>query len=56
MREHHDTTVLLCTHDMAEAQALADGSGSWTQGRLLALEPAERCCAGSASAIWRRRS
>jgi ABC-2 type transport system ATP-binding protein len=38
MRETHDTTTLLCTHDMAEAEALADRVGILDQGRLLALE------------------
>ena len=39
MRATHDTTTLLCTHDMAEAEALADRVGIIDQGRLLALEP-----------------
>jgi ABC-2 type transport system ATP-binding protein len=39
LRETHDTTTLLCTHDMAEAEALADRVGILDQGRLLALEP-----------------
>jgi len=39
MRETHDTTVLLCTHDMEEAAALADRTGILHAGRLLALEP-----------------
>jgi ABC-2 type transport system ATP-binding protein len=39
MRKTHDTTTLLCTHDMAEAEALADRVGILDQGRLLALEP-----------------
>jgi ABC-2 type transport system ATP-binding protein len=34
----HDTTVLLCTHDMDEAQALADRVGILHAGRLLALD------------------
>jgi ABC-2 type transport system ATP-binding protein len=38
MRTTHDTTTLLCTHDMAEADALADRVGILDQGRLLALE------------------
>jgi ABC-2 type transport system ATP-binding protein len=38
MRESHDTTTLLCTHDMAEADALADRVGILDQGRLLALD------------------
>ena len=40
MRAEHDTTVLLCTHDLAEAEALADRVGILHAGRLLALEPA----------------
>ena len=36
----HDTTVLLCTHDLAEAEALAERVGILHAGRLLALEPA----------------
>jgi ABC-2 type transport system ATP-binding protein len=39
MRATHDTTTLLCTHDMDEADALADRVGILEQGRLLALEP-----------------
>jgi ABC-2 type transport system ATP-binding protein len=32
--------VLLCTHDLAEAEALADRIGILDRGALLALEPA----------------
>jgi ABC-2 type transport system ATP-binding protein len=39
MRATHDTTTLLCTHDMAEAEALADRVGILDRGRLLALAP-----------------
>jgi ABC-2 type transport system ATP-binding protein len=39
MRAMHDTTTLLCTHDMAEADALADRVGILDGGRLLVLEP-----------------
>jgi ABC-2 type transport system ATP-binding protein len=39
VRRAHDTTTLLCTHDMAEADALADRVGILDRGRLLALEP-----------------
>jgi ABC-2 type transport system ATP-binding protein len=42
MREHHDSTILLCTHDMAEAEALADRIGILHQGELLCLETAEQ--------------
>jgi ABC-2 type transport system ATP-binding protein len=40
IRAEHDTTVLLCTHDLAEAEALAERVGILHGGRLLALEPA----------------
>jgi ABC-2 type transport system ATP-binding protein len=40
MRRTHDTTTLLCTHDMLEAEALADRIGILDGGRLLALEDA----------------
>jgi ABC-2 type transport system ATP-binding protein len=42
LRAAHDTTILLCTHDLAEAEALAERVGILHAGRLLALEPAER--------------
>jgi ABC-2 type transport system ATP-binding protein len=38
VRRTHDTTTLLCTHDMDEAEALADRVGILHRGRLLALE------------------
>ena len=38
VRRTHDTTTLLCTHDMAEADTLADRVGILHRGRLLALE------------------
>jgi ABC-2 type transport system ATP-binding protein len=41
VRATHDTTTLLCTHDMGEAEALADRVGILDRGRLLALEPAD---------------
>ena len=41
LRATHDTTTLLCTHDMVEAEALADRVGILDGGRLLALEPAD---------------
>jgi ABC-2 type transport system ATP-binding protein len=37
----HDMTILLCTHDLAEAEALADRVGILDRGRLLSLEPAD---------------
>ena len=39
MRATHDATILLCTHDLAEAESLADRVGILDRGRLLALEP-----------------
>jgi ABC-2 type transport system ATP-binding protein len=36
----HDSTILLCTHDLAEAEALADRVGILDRGKLLVLEPA----------------
>jgi ABC-2 type transport system ATP-binding protein len=39
IRAEHDTTILLCTHDLAEAETLAERVGILHAGRLLALEP-----------------
>jgi len=39
MRERHDATILLCTHDMKEAEELADRVGLLDRGELLFLEP-----------------
>ena len=39
VRQTHDSTILLCTHDLAEAEALADRVGVLDRGRLLFLEP-----------------
>jgi ABC-2 type transport system ATP-binding protein len=41
VRKTHDATILLCTHDMAEAEALADRIGLLDRGELLFLEPVE---------------
>jgi ABC-2 type transport system ATP-binding protein len=41
VRAQHDATILLCTHDMAEAEALADRVGILDRGKLLFLEPVE---------------
>lgn len=41
IRATHDVTILLCTHDLAEAEVLADRIGILADGRLLALEPAD---------------
>jgi len=37
----HDATILLCTHDLAEAEALADRVGILDRGRLVCLEAAD---------------
>jgi ABC-2 type transport system ATP-binding protein len=39
VRALHDATIMLCTHDMAEAETLADRVGVLDRGRLLFLEP-----------------
>src|SRR5687767_9612949 len=38
IRNTHDSTILLCTHDLAEAEALADRVGILDRGQLLFLE------------------
>ena len=40
VRAEHDVTILLCTHDLDEAEVLADRVGILDRGRLLVLEPA----------------
>jgi ABC-2 type transport system ATP-binding protein len=41
IRANHDSTILLCTHDLAEAETLAERVGILDRGRLLALEPVD---------------
>jgi ABC-2 type transport system ATP-binding protein len=41
VRAEHDATVLLCTHDLAEAETLADRVGILDNGELLCLEPVD---------------
>jgi ABC-2 type transport system ATP-binding protein len=41
IREQHDTTILLCTHDMREAEVLSERVGILEHGRLLHLAPAQ---------------
>jgi ABC-2 type transport system ATP-binding protein len=41
IRQRHDSTILLCTHDMKEAEELADRVGLLDRGELLFLEPVE---------------
>jgi ABC-2 type transport system ATP-binding protein len=40
MQEQHDATVLLCTHDLAEAEELARRVGILHRGELIALDAA----------------
>jgi ABC-2 type transport system ATP-binding protein len=40
VRATHDATILLCTHDLKEAEILADRIGILDRGELLALETA----------------
>ena len=40
MRRTHDATILLCTHDLQEAEILADRIGILDRGKLIALGPA----------------
>jgi ABC-2 type transport system ATP-binding protein len=41
IRARHDSTILLCTHDMKEAEELADRVGLLDRGELLFLEPVD---------------
>jgi ABC-2 type transport system ATP-binding protein len=41
VRRVHDATILLCTHDLNEAEALADRIGILERGELIALGTAE---------------
>jgi len=41
VRSSQDSTILLCTHDLAEAEVLAERVGILDRGELLVLEPAE---------------
>ena len=41
IRETHEATILLCTHDLAEAEALADRVGILDRGELIVLAPAD---------------
>ena len=40
IQAEHDATVLLCTHDLTEAEALSDRVGILDRGHLIALAPA----------------
>ena len=41
IRDAHDSSILLCTHDMDEAEELCDRVGIMMDGRILALEEPE---------------
>jgi ABC-2 type transport system ATP-binding protein len=41
IRDAHDSSILLCTHDMDEAEELCDRVGIMMDGRVLALEEPE---------------
>jgi ABC-2 type transport system ATP-binding protein len=41
VRSQHDATILLCTHDLNEAEVLADRVGILDRGELLVLEQAD---------------
>jgi ABC-2 type transport system ATP-binding protein len=41
IREEHDSSILLCTHDMDEAEELCDRIGIMMDGKILALEEPE---------------
>ncbi|MBA3423391.1 MAG: ABC transporter ATP-binding protein [Rubrobacteraceae bacterium] len=41
IREAHDSSILLCTHDMDEAEELCDRVGIMMDGKILALEKPE---------------
>jgi ABC-2 type transport system ATP-binding protein len=41
IRETHDATILLCTHDLHEAEILAERVGILDRGELIALAPAD---------------
>ncbi len=45
LRGEHDTTILLCTHDLTEAEELAERVGILHAGRLLALAPPDELIA-----------
>jgi ABC-2 type transport system ATP-binding protein len=45
VRAEHDATILLCTHDLAEAEALSDRVGILDRGELLCLAPVDELLA-----------
>ncbi|MBX6341022.1 MAG: ABC transporter ATP-binding protein, partial [Thermomicrobiaceae bacterium] len=41
LRDDHDATILLCSHDMDEAERLCDRIAVLDRGRLVAIDTAE---------------
>jgi ABC-type multidrug transport system ATPase subunit len=41
IKEAHDSSILLCTHDMDEAEELCERVGIMVDGRVLALDKPE---------------
>jgi ABC-2 type transport system ATP-binding protein len=41
IREQHDASILLCTHDMGEAEELCDRIGIIVNGEIIALDTAD---------------
>jgi ABC-2 type transport system ATP-binding protein len=41
IRADHESSILLCTHDMGEAEELCDRIGILLSGKLIALDTAE---------------
>lgn len=41
MQADHDATILLCTHDLAEAETLSERVGILDRGELLCFEPVD---------------
>jgi ABC-2 type transport system ATP-binding protein len=41
IRTMHDATIVLCTHDLAEAEVLAERVGILDRGELIVLEPVD---------------
>ena len=56
LRERHDSTILLCTHDMAEAEALADRVGILHRAACCAWPRRPRSAPATAPRRWSRHS
>jgi ABC-2 type transport system ATP-binding protein len=42
VRAAHDTSILICTHDLAEAETLSERVGILDSGRMLCLDAPDR--------------